>query len=277
MSTSPPPNKLTNNNDILGDFKVEYFRNLDYQYWLSKITEIQNRFKKTKDISKRNYLVLDLLTTYLQSSEILYIAISTLLKGDPRLFPNAIFIKSDILRAFVEDNLVKDSAFASWFMESIILKSSVDTPGYQEILALYKNVLKECAKDYVDHYELLNAYKHGYRINAKHEDSDFNIQLNGGNVFQLTNTDSTIHYYSKKDGDIIRHQYSYKIERVFGKCTYIVVLLQNLRAIMLVSMGVQDEKHLLTFAIKDRKDWSNSIGQFAMSMPLFTVQRRVNK
>jgi len=177
----------------LNDFKLAHYENADFDSLTYKIVHLYNKFEKLKDKKKQSRLVLDLYTLYLQAVEILFINSHALSVKVDR-FPSALFIDSFKLRNFITDNFTKTTQCSSWFFKSIfsIIKDKNDP---QEKYILYANLIKEVAGDYSDNFDLLNAYKHGYRVTAKHDKTTLSISVCQVPVL-LTNLSKTRFAYS---------------------------------------------------------------------------------
>jgi hypothetical protein len=91
-------------------------------------------------------------------------------------FPSALFIDSTNLRIFIEDNFTKTSKLSTWFFKLIfsVIRSNSDA---KEKYVLYTNLAKEIASGYLSDYELLNSYKHGYRVKANHAESTLSLSV----------------------------------------------------------------------------------------------------
>src|SRR3989304_4699373 len=168
-------------------FKKNHYKNIDTLYWQRKIDNLHSKFRILKDVDKQNKIILELCTSYLQMLEILFInahALSVKLEN----FPAALFIDSRNLLNFISDRFYRTSNFSTWFLTNYIFVIQKGDKDYRERFETYSNLIKECAKDYLDYYDLLNAYKHGYRISAKYGKSTLTLVTNDKKQFPLTQT-----------------------------------------------------------------------------------------
>jgi hypothetical protein len=232
--TKPNSNKLEQD---LNDFKLSHYKNADFDSLIHKISHLYNKFGNLKDKKKQDRAVLDICTLYIQAIELLSINSHALSVSIDR-FPSALFINSHNLRKFIEDNFKKTTKYSNWFLTEIIFAVSKSDEGLEDRYSLYSSLLKEVAKEYLNNYDLLNAYKHGYRITAKHDKSVLSIATRGGQHFKLNDSDSTIVYFSKKSVDgtpvIIEHTWNFKVGRIFGKALFVCSLLNNIKAAALL-------------------------------------------
>ena len=264
----------------LNDFRLSHYLNADFDSLTSRTIELYRKFERIKDKEKQNRVVLDLYTLYLQASEILYINAHSLSLSVDR-FPSALFIDSTSLRNFVNDNFKKTTQLSNWFFSKLIFTVVKDDPKTNEKRNLYRNLIKEAASDYLDNFDLLNAYKHGYRINAKHDLSTLSISLGSGQSFKLNESDSTINYFSKENQDgiqiILEHSLSFKIGRIFGKCLFICSLLNNMRATMLLHYKKPDNKKVSGFYINDMNKWTSDFGGSHFKSSIFSLLKKQKK
>ena len=118
---------------------------------------------------------------YLQAVEILFINSHAISLTVDR-FPSALFINSFDLRKFIDENFTRTTSFSVWFFKLYFSVIRDDNRG-EEKYDLYTNLIKEVAKDYLSDFDLLNAYKHGYRIKANHDQTTLSISVGNGKFF----------------------------------------------------------------------------------------------
>ena len=134
------------------------------------------------------------------------------------------------------------------------------------------------AKDYLDDFDLLNAYKHGYRITAKHDKSVLSIATSGGQSFKLNESDSTIVYFSRKKIDktptIVEHTLNFKVGRIFGKTLFVCTLLNNIKAAALLHYKQPVRgKDISSFSITDKAEWAQTFGGSHFKKPVFSLKK----
>lgn len=198
------------------------------------------------------------------------------------MFPSALFIASGDLHNFIEDNFKKTTKFSSWFLVNYVFAIQKEDADYKERYEQYTSIIKECANDYINNYQLLNAYKHGYRIHANSGKTSISIVDKNGQNPIINEADSTITYYLKeviKDTNeaslknkqaIYECKFSFKNARIFGKCMLAVTLLQNARITVLHVMGKPSKDKVARFYI-DKTKWSESHGEFSFKKALFSL------
>jgi len=261
----------------LNDFKITHYENADFESLTKKTTSLYNKFEKLKDKKKQNRVVLDLYTLYLQTIEILFINARALSVSLDR-FPSALFINSINLRMFIEENFKSTTKFSTWFLLNPVFTVTKGYSDFKEKYSLYSNLLKEVAKDYLDDFDLLNAYKHGYRIKAKHDQTILSIATSNGEHFKLNESDSTISYFSKETVDgiptVFKHSLNFKIGRVFVKSLFVCSLLNNIRATTLLYYKKKIRgKNISRFYIDDKEAWSKTFGGSHFKQPIFSLKR----
>jgi hypothetical protein len=258
-------------------FKRDYYERMDIDRLLGRLEHIAGRCERLKDPVKVGREVFDLYYQYLQVLETLFINAFALGKPE-RNFPAAIFIDSGRLKAFIEENFLKKTRYSEWFLANYVLWPH-DDKG-EEKVRRYENILMECAKDYIDNYQLLNAYKHGARVSAAAGDAYMSAKTPDGKVFRVADGDSSIVYYSKEKHEasgrtaIYERDLVFKRARVIGKTTFVITLLQNVRLMALKSLGVgTDKRQRYMYFEYDKQAWRESIGGYSFKQSLFSLQK----
>lgn len=275
-------NKSTENQPLLAEriknFKINHYKNLDTDAWFDEVNSLHKKFLLLKDPDKKSRVVFKLCHTYLQLLETLFInahAVSL----DVSRFPSALFINPKNLKNFVNDNFTKTTKFSSWFLTNYILSAQMESKDYKERYMQYSNMIQECAKDFTGYYPLLNAYKHGYRLNAKHGANSISLLDKSNKQHLLVEVDCQITYIDKAREDlndgkvevVIYEQIaSFNMMRIFGKAGFAVVLLQNLKLITLAVMGAPQKERLMTIT-PDKEEWQKTFGTFNLKKPLFSL------
>lgn len=271
---------LTDLEDEINKFKLSHYENADFDSLTKKTISLYKRFERLKDKKKQNRIVLDLYTLYLQATEILFINSHALSVAVDR-FPSALFIDSFNLRNFINENFTKTTGLSSWLFK-LIFSVLKDNSGTNEKYNLYTNLIKEVAKDYLSDYDLLNAYKHGYRVKANHNQTTLSISVGNGQHFKLNDSDSAITYFSKETRDgipiVLQHTLNFKIGRIFGKCLFVCSLLNNMRAIILLHYKKPvSSKDISSFYINDKDEWNSMFGGSHFKQPVFSLKRSNKK
>lgn len=264
-------------------FKLEHYKNMDVDYWFYKVGSLHTKFERLKVPKKQSRVIFELYLVYLQILEILFTnahAVSVeLIK-----FPSTLFIEPDQLKGFINDNFLKPTKFSTWFLTNYIFAIQKDSKDYQERYTDYEMILQECAKNYLDDYQLLNAYKHGFRVSAQHGKNNASIVDKKGNNQLLVESDSKITYFSKESGGgelkgskvIFRRTINFKSARLFGKCALVITLIQNLRLTALHSLGVKGKEKVMQLKL-NKDDWNKSFGSFSFKEPLFSLNQKAAK
>jgi len=287
--------KVSKLNSDLNNFKLSHYKNADFDGLIDKLKKLYFNLKRLKDQKKKDRVVLDLYTLYIQIIE-LFFTNTYALRVPVDHFPSALFISNNNLHKFIEDNFVKTTDYSVSFLTKIIFVVSKTDEDIKDRYGLYSNLLHEVVNDYLAEFDLLNAYKHGYRINAKHDKSTLSLITNSGQSIKLGESDSTIVYFSKLNADlnenkkeavgfgissgqvVIEHTLSFKVDRVFGKALFVCSLLNNIRAAALLQNKQKIKgKKVSYFSITDRKDWSKTFGESHFKKPVFVFNGSNNK
>lgn len=91
----------------------------------------------------------------------------------------------------------------------------------------YFKYIREAIKDYFAHKDLLNSYKHWFRLNSRWKISNsFNLN---NKSFLVSSFDSSLLYYTKKWNIIFENNYSFNYEYIKLKTDFIINLIDNLK------------------------------------------------
>ncbi len=228
-------------------FRNEYYLKLEVIYWLKKIDACHERYTNTEDIVEKSECVIDIYSIYLQIIEILFININAAGASPATFLPN-LFIRNDQLREFIQSAKKSNSnvqeGFLSKRIKPIINFLIKDAEKADKTYRAYKTLFKELISDYLKDYEMLNAYKHGFRVDFKSQKSEYSLTKDKQH-YSLGVTNAQIKYYSKNKGktgdpliepeligkDIVYdHLVSFNAERIFGKAKFVYTLLENVVA-----------------------------------------------
>ena len=272
--------KLTLEEDIQS-FKLTHYKNADFDSFHNKTIKLFNRFNRVKDKRKQKEIILELYATYLQATEILFINAHALSVKNT-YFPSALFIDSTNLRKFIESNFIKNTKLSSWFLDKVIFATKIKNGEYVNTYSMYSNLLKEVSHDYLENFDSLNAYKHGYRVSANFNSNILSLVIDSNKSIKLDESDSTITYYSKENIEgvptIIEHSLNFKVGRVFGKCLFVSSLLNNMRATILLSYKEKvRSKEISSFSIHDKEAWRKTFGGSHIKQHIFSIERRKMK
>lgn len=268
-------------NRELHKFKLDHYKNMDVDYWFNKVNSLHTKMERLKDPKKQSRVVFELYSTYLQILEVLFIN-SNAVGKKLNYFPGSLFISSKKLQKFIDESFTETTRFSTWFMDNYIFSIQREAIDYKERYKQYSNLIKECAKDYLDNYQLLNAYKHGCRVVAQHGKNYVSLTDKHGKNHLLVEGNCQITYFSKepleKTDDpalegtptVFKRSISFKIERVFGDCAFIITLLQNMRLVTLHSLGAKPKGPILQVTLQ-KDEWKKSFGGFSFKQPLFSV------
>ena len=241
-----------------GDFLkreiISYFEDINFEYWAKRLSHISLKLRKLKTNKARSPYLIDCYSVYLQLLEIFFINILSLSFEEKNFF-RYLFISNVKLRKCVEDNFLSLS-FQRRMMEDYVfgIKDKHKIKEYNKLYTEHIKIIKECVKDYLEDYDFLNAYKHGFRAKALF--GNMKVGVGGYQIFQ---GDSQITYYSQKDNHILKCNIIFSHKRILVKSFFIVEMLKNAQKVFLA----QGEKKRITLNhhyIKGVDDWKKSFG-----------------
>jgi len=240
-------------------FLREYYSSKEYSVWLARIKHSARRIDTLKRPTNRQPYILELYSVYLQLLEILLTNIKV--GTDRREALTTLFIENSELRKFYSHARF-DSKFYEWFLSNydFAIKEKHKINRLKKKFAEHEEVLREVIGDYLEDFDFLNAYKHGYRVKA----------LIGEKL------DAQVSFISRaRDPDdkskfiIYEREINFKARRVYMKALFITAMLDNLRLILANDTGKKIS--ISHFFITDRKIWDDSFGTSRIRRPLFRL------
>ncbi len=252
-------------------FVKEYFESIDFDYWEKRLNFCLDKLSNLKTDKAKSPYIVDLYSIYLQLLEIFFTNSFILSYGEDRFF-DFLFVGNIELRNMVEAH-VSDRRYLDWILDNLIfgIEAKNQINDYERKRADHLNILKEAGKDYLDHYEFLNAFKHGYRV---HSGPGARLSVNG---MTLVDVDSQLIYYSKrkigKTNRIFRHRILFNHKRTLGKAFMMLGMLKNCQAVFLTRYNPSKEVTIINYFIDYREEWRNSFGGATFHEELFILKR----
>lgn len=216
------------------DFLYNYYRNVDLtSLWEAKMEFAVSAIRKGSEEERFVYFI-ELYSNYLQFVEIFCLNIFAISEHDilGNLFAGNKQLREKIAKRLHESPEAREYIeyyLRSWvfpFKEAQKRGSVHDTK-----INLYKTILLELIKDYLQDYQLLNAYKHGHRIYGRGE-SSFSIGL-GKSFARIGSYNALIAFFYKEEGQLYRKQIHFNWERVQQKYMFLLNMLSNTQELLI--------------------------------------------
>lgn len=264
--------------DATKQIRDDFYKDFDVEYWFRKISECHKSFQKYKSPKFKARAVIEIYSIYIQLVEIFCINLNAV-AGTKETFLPMLFVQNNEIREFVQNIVDKKDASIEQFLERYQKKIELflcknDTTKADEQLRLYSVLFGEVMKDYVKDYDLLNAFKHGFRVNFKSADRNYQISIGSGQTFHLLSTTATISYYSSgrvnKRRLIYDNEVSFNPGRIFGKTLFIYAMLHNL-VMVRQSIAVGGRQKYRQFVINNKDTWNESYSSFRHKMEIAEI------
>ncbi len=254
---------------------IEYYRDIDFSIWQKSVNVCFDKLRKLKTDKAKNPWALKMYANYLQLIEIFCINIWTISEGE--LYKN-LFIGNKDLRKKIEDTLLNKKTrnaqgmdFLTYFLESWVfgIKEKDAINNLDQKRQIYSVILREALDDYLKDYDLLNAYKHGFRTKSKGA-SNITMKKDGSAdpPFMIGSYNTNIIYLSRRGETIYEYSLAFNWERVSQKYFFLLNMLENTQKILLANNG---EIKLNTLCPIDSKEFHKHYGAFRISMPIVEV------
>lgn len=250
----------------------EYYKDIDFLGWAQLLNIYIDKLKVLKTDKARSIWTLKLYTTYLQLIEIFCINIFVLIEND---LTKNLFIGNKELRLKIEEIFKSKretkngpETFMSYLLNNWVfgIKEQEKINNIEEKKIMYTNMLEGALKDYKNDYELLNAYKHGFRTKSLGK-NNISIRTSGksNQYFIIGEYNSLILYFQKKQGLIYEKKLSFNWQRIVAKSFILLNILENAQKILLANEG--KEIILNTLTITDRDTFQKHFGTARFSNP----------
>ena len=260
------------------DLRRENLSNFNLDYWSNRVDVAVNELDSLDNSEEKAIGMMGLYSIYLQCIEVFFINLNALPKSSDG-YIKAIFISNKSLRSLIENEQMHGYKMTREFLnvsiKPVLRGMSTNEGKVDEDIRRYQNTMEEVVKDYLQDYEMLNAYKHGFRVDFKSGEST--LSVGDGNIqTKIATMDSNINYISKqadyknKTQVIFQHQVGFNQDRLIGKAKFISYMLADLMSIGKYSFA--DPKPELIafrfFEIEDKSKWNNSYSSFRYKAPL---------
>ena len=264
-----------------------HYKALDFCYWERRANYTTRRIESLKKEKSKHPYYLELYTDYIQLFEVVAINIRAMLS--PQLF-ECLFIRSEKLREKIAelfpDFLAKENPGVDKWVRGLVFHHAVFgkyvVNNAEQKIRKYKTMLKESAQDYLKDYQLLNAFKHGFRTQVSGE-STLAISLDdpgkASSPHVVGQYSSSITYYSlnsvevdeKRIKVVFKNKISFNYQRVYQKILYLSNSLENARqAILYVAKpeGIGKQKLCTTLKVTDREAFQKHYGVWRWREPV---------
>lgn len=256
--------QISKSDEATKQFMVEYFEDIKFEYWEDRLGDIQNKYLKHKSQRKKQYALIDVYSLYVQLLEIFFINI-LIISAREKYFFGIIFrgtgakFRRDIKLQFL------DEKFQTWFMENLVfgLKEKNEIRDYDGKRQIYISMLIESVNDYLENYNFLNAFKHGFRI-ASREDKLLN---------ETFGTDSLVIYYTKENNNIYENLACFNFKRIIQKCHFLLSMIDNSKKIFLAQEKKSKGVKLDHLYITDQDTFDEGLGYYNEKKLLFTIEK----
>jgi len=244
-------------------FMVDYYENIDFSYWNSRLNDTEKKLDPLTSWDQKSHYYIDLYIIYLQLLEIFCVNL-LILSSRERGFLNFLFSRetnSHIRKYFNKPE------YLDWILENLIfgVVDKQQISNYEAKHSNYKEILTEVVGDYLEDINLLNSYKHGFRVHTKELKS---ISINGNTVMEF---DVQFIYYDRgKDKVIYENTIGIKHERTIIKCHFLLSMLENAKKVFLSQeKNMKEQINIDSLSVLDFKKWSESYGSIRTKEPLF--------
>lgn len=211
------------------EFTNNYIKNFSTWLYHRQVNLCISKFRNAKKKeTKDNYTYL-LYTNYLQLFENFQIFLLVLFH--PLWIDNIFIANKELPKRFNEifEQLDDKSTYEKKYFFKSQLKKMIGSFCWSHF-SEYHKFISEVFEDYIKHKQLLNSFKHWFRLYSRWEQITY-IWRN--TMHKIMETDSSLVYYIKEWGIIFEISHAFSIEYVALKAEFIINTIENLRKLYL--------------------------------------------
>jgi hypothetical protein len=252
------------------DFTVlrEYYSKIDFSFWDIELDACLG-IKEGGSAEDVNANAIRIYSTYLQLIEVFYLNVFTITENQI----SNLFLNNSKLREKIS-GLGANPEYLAFFFEKWVfgLKEKTSIRNYHEKASLYLSVLKESTKDYLQDYDFLNAYKHGFRAHSGGPTSiSISHDSNPDQRHLVTQHNSSVIFLSREQNTIFERSIAFDWQRVIQKCEFLLSMLQNTKQILQAN---GETIQLITLFLDEGNKHSEHAGVSRFKRPIYTMQRQ---
>lgn len=240
-------------------FIKDFYSGLSFEYWQSRIDYELDRAIAEQD-ALTGSAIIGAYSSYLQLVEIVFhhIYLISKISEDEEAFKDAVFISNAKLKKWIEGSVNKGSL--SNFLRMFVFTTVSDEAMNKEKFNDYLEIFLEAKKDFIKYHDVLNAFKHGFRLRASNTGS---VGVNGR---EFLKTEAVVTYFSREDKIIYKNTFGFSIRRTMMKVHFLLSAVDNAKIFILSKPGeVLNQEH---YFIDDREVWNRTFGSYHFRGPI---------
>lgn len=234
-------------------FIKDFYFGTSFDYWQSRLDYELDRVIEEGDRVSPS-AVIGAYSSYLQLAEIVFhhIYLITKIREGEESFREAIFVPNGFLKDWIKNTL--DTKLIESFLEAFVFATNPKPDRHKEKLGEYLRALREAKEDFLKYHDVLNAFKHGFRLRAGQGGT---LAIKGQ---KLLETEATIHYLTRKDGIVYENNFSFSLRRAVIKSHFLLSTIENARELIIHKDG--DRIMQSHYFITDKDEWDKTFGSY---------------
>lgn len=212
-----------------------YYSKIDLSLWEDDINFCFDLCRQATTEKEKKQGSLKFYGVFLQLIEVFWINVFAFSSNDLSM----LFLDNAKLRERISVHYMSE-IFIEYLLENWVfgIKEKTVSSDFQTKKSFYKIFLHEATEDYFADYQLLNAYKHGFRVQSQgYANVMISSDANPEQRFLIGEYSGSIEYFTreKKDGKemIFGNTILFYWERVFKKSLFLINILENAKKILL--------------------------------------------
>lgn len=249
----------------------DHYSRIDFSFWDE---EVHRCFQSKIETSQESDIVNDIriYATYLQLIEVFFMNIFAITQNNL----TNLFLRNEELREVLGNVKTRDAAKSAFLDEWVFYVADKSTiNNYEKKKTLYTRLLDESISDYLQDYELLNAYKHGFRTHARGPMTvSISADSNPGQVFLASSHNCSVNFLCKEKDFVYERTIGFNWQRIMQKCEFILHMLENTKIRLETTVRLVD---LNTLFPLDEITFDQHFGVSRFKKPLYVLTKTMEK
>lgn len=242
------------------NFTDRYIQNFSTWLYHRQVKLCISKFRNAKKKEIKDDYTYLLYTTYLQLFENFQIFL--LVVFHPAWVDNIFISNKELPKKF-------DEIFEQWENKSSYEKKHLFKLQLEKMIGWfcwnhfseYHKLIFDAFEDYTKHKQLLNSFKHWFRLHSRWEQTTY---IWRSTMYKIMETDSSLVYYIKEWNTIFEISHAFSIEYIALKAEFIINTIENLRKLYLWKNK--------TTAICTTPDSPKNTSKNTRKTPIFEIQ-----
>ena len=281
-------NKISKIDNATKKLFCDYYKDVDFSYWHKKARQACQRIAQLKRENNKLRYYLELYTDYLQLAEVTAINIF----AATEINPATLFESSSKIKKKMEKLLIPDINHGNNYLRDCVMPNALPKECFghysekeaKSIIEDYVYVLRKSFENYLKDYNLLNAFKHGLRLQVSGQNTVvISLDSNPSQQFVAGQYDASVNYYTEEKDLIndriliMRNTISFNHLGIYENISFMTNLIENIRTNFLGFLEGKDKVHPQILRISDRAAFLTASDRYWNKQCKWILSKRSNQ